>query len=39
MARWLLCRLIPSHMDPKDLQIRSFPEVGFHPFHFRDIKY
>jgi len=28
MARWLLCRLIPSHKDSKENQLQSFPELG-----------
>ena len=32
MARWLLCRLIPSHQDSKESISRTFPEV-IH-FHF-----
>lgn len=27
MARWLLCRLIPSHKDTKENHIASFPEL------------
>jgi hypothetical protein len=27
MARWLLCRLIPSHKDPVEIQEKFFPSV------------
>ena len=28
MARWLLCRLIPSHKDPKSRQSTNFPDIN-----------
>ena len=27
MARWLECRMIPSHKDRRELQVHSFPMV------------
>jgi len=28
MARWLQCRLIPSHKDSAEEQLQSFPQLG-----------
>mmetsp|Transcript_19608 Transcript_19608/g.75269 ORF Transcript_19608/g.75269 Transcript_19608/m.75269 type:complete len:749 (-) Transcript_19608:25-2271(-) len=33
MARWLLCRLVPSHKDPRESILASFPELALLPAH------